>query len=66
MRRRNRFITFLALPLAVFFWVIGWSLSWIGSEKRRGEANKKPDRKELTLAVLMPDQEYAKQQTLAG
>ena len=59
MRRRNRFITFLALPLAVFLWVIGWSLSWIGSRERKVEPRKKPTRKELSFVVLTPEQKFA-------
>ena len=61
MRMRNRFTTLLTIPLVVFFWAIGWSLSWIGSEKRKGEANKKPDHKQLAFAVLVPEQKYATQ-----
>jgi hypothetical protein len=40
-------------------WVIGWSLSWIGSEKRRGEPRKKLAREELSFAVLVPEQKCA-------
>jgi hypothetical protein len=47
------------LPLAVFFWVFGWSLYWIGSTKKLTVARKKESSKQLTFSVLMPEQEYA-------
>ena len=66
MRRRHKLTTLLTMPLAVFLWVVGWSLFWIGSRKKRVEPRRKPARDELRFAVLVPEQEYAKQQTLAG
>jgi hypothetical protein len=64
MRRRNRFTLFLALPVAVFLWVFGWSLYWtgskkIGSSKKLAKPRKKESSKELTFSVLMPEQKYA-------
>jgi len=66
MRSRNRFTAFLVMPLVVIFWFIGWSLFWIGSRKRRAQPVRKVAHDELRFAVLMPEQKYVKQQTLAG
>jgi len=51
---------FLLMPLAVFFWVFGWSLYLIGSNKKLAKPRKKDSSKELTFTVLMPEQKYAK------
>lgn len=50
---------FLVTPLAVFFWFFGWSLYWIGSNKKLSKPEKKESSKELTFTVLMPQQKYA-------
>ncbi len=59
MRKRNRVILFLVMPLAVFFWVIGWSLYWISSNKKLAKPGKRDSSKELTFTVVMPEQKYA-------
>ncbi|MCJ7559376.1 hypothetical protein MUO79_01995 [Candidatus Bathyarchaeota archaeon] len=59
MRKRNRGILFLMLPLVVFFWFFGWSLYWIGSKKEVVKPRQKSDYKELTFTVLVPEQKYA-------
>ena len=51
---------FLVMPLAVFFWVFGWSLFWIGSNKKLAKPVKRNSSKELIFTVLMPEQKYAK------
>jgi hypothetical protein len=33
MPGRNRAVSFLLMPIAVFIWFIGWSLCWIGIKK---------------------------------
>ena len=50
---------FLVMPVAVFFWFFGWSLYWIGSNKKLSKPRKKESSKELTFTVLMPQQKYA-------
>jgi hypothetical protein len=60
MRKRNRFTLLLAMPIVVFLWIVGWSLSWIGSSNKKAASKKRPIRKELSFAVLMPEQKYAK------
>jgi len=47
------------LPIAVFLWLIGWSLYWIGCKKQGVKPKERlPDRKELTFAVITPEQKY--------
>jgi hypothetical protein len=60
MRRRNRFTLFLAIPLVVFFWIIGWSLYLLGSNKKQAKPRNRDRRKEITLTVVAPELEYAK------
>jgi len=59
MRKRNRVALFLVMPLAVFFWVFGWSLYWIGSKKKLAKPVKRDSGKELAFTVLIPEQKYA-------
>ena len=33
--RRNRLISFLLMPIAVFLWILGWALCWLGVEKAK-------------------------------
>jgi lipopolysaccharide biosynthesis regulator YciM len=32
---RKRVITLLFLPIAVFLWIIGWTMLWTGSRKQQ-------------------------------
>ena len=59
MRKRNRAALLLVLPIAVFFWFIGWSLYWIGSMEKATRPGKIPVNG-LTFTVPMPEQKYAK------
>jgi hypothetical protein len=60
MRRRNRAVSFLLMPIAVFLWCIGWGLYWVGS--KRESARPKPKlsvQKELVVFVPTPEEKYA-------
>ena len=50
---------FLVIPIVVFFWVLGWSLYWIGSNKKLTQPEKRNSSKDLAFTVLMPEQKYA-------
>jgi hypothetical protein len=58
MRKRNRVSLFLVLPIAVFIWFVGWSLSWIGSKGHVAPPRAKP-LDGVTFTVLLPEQKYA-------
>ncbi len=60
MPRRNRAVSFLLVPIAVFIWCIGWGLYWVGSkgESRRPKP-KMSVQKELVVFVPTPEQKYA-------
>jgi Tfp pilus assembly protein PilO len=60
MRKQSRVALFLMMPLAVFFWILGWSLYWIGSNKKLTELEKRNSSKDLAFTVLMPEAKYAK------
>ena len=59
MRKQSRVALFLMMPLVVFFWVLGWSLYWIGSNKKLTQPEKSNSSKDLAFTVLMPEQKYA-------
>ncbi len=58
MRKRNKLALLLILPVAVFIWLVGWSLYWSGSRGKATETNKATNTG-LTFTVLMPEQKYA-------
>jgi hypothetical protein len=58
MRKRNRVVLFLLMPIVVFMWFIGWSLNWISS-RNAAQPEKTLDRNKLPLVVLMPEKKYA-------
>jgi hypothetical protein len=56
MPKRNRVISRLLLPLAIFLWFIGWSIAWLGSkmEMKRKTAIPHPkllNEKDVTFIV---------------
>jgi hypothetical protein len=61
-RKRNRAVQFLLLPTVIFVWIVGWSLSWIGSSKKPVKPSKTPEKKELTHYVLMTEEQLVTQQ----
>jgi hypothetical protein len=61
MPKRNKVISRLVLPLAIFLWLIGWSLLMLGSkmETKRNMALLHPKssrEKEVTLIMPVPEQ----------
>lgn len=63
MRKRNELVMLLAMPLALFFWIIGWSLQGFGSNNKRVKPKVRKDGKDLIVMVLMVEQKYAEQST---
>jgi len=58
MRKRNRLVLLLMLPIVVFILFIGWSLYWIGS-RENAKPRKTSEQNELTFAVEMREEKYA-------
>jgi hypothetical protein len=57
MPKRNKAIAIIMMPLAIFLWVIGWSLFQAGSKKEpRRQQVEPPIKKELTFIVQIPEQ----------
>ena len=51
-RKHSRIVTALMLPLIVLVWVFGWTLYWIGNQrKEKGIANPLIDRDNVQLIV---------------
>jgi uncharacterized membrane protein len=59
MRNRNKAVSILVLPLALFFWVIGWVFYWLGSPKKNSAKDKVKNVAQLKFAVLVPEQKCA-------
>jgi hypothetical protein len=59
MRKRNRAVLLLILPIAVFLWFVGWSLYWIGSRRKAPKLSTIP-LNGLIFTVPIPEQKYAK------
>jgi len=56
VHRRNRLLTFSALPAVCFIWLFGWSLYWIGTHRERLKVTRKPEKSTTTFVVLLPEQ----------
>jgi hypothetical protein len=50
---RNRLIKLLLLPVALFLWIIGWTIMWAGTRKEE-ETRSKTAREELEYITVMP------------
>jgi len=60
MPRRNKAVTFLLMPIAAFFWCIGWSLYGASSKKETATPNQKfSTPKELIIFVPQAEHKYA-------
>ncbi|MGD0451243.1 MAG: hypothetical protein ABSA79_09360 [Candidatus Bathyarchaeia archaeon] len=60
MPRRNRVASFLAMPIGVFLWIIGWSLYYVGSKRESSKPKPKSSiQRELIMFVPTPEQKYA-------
>jgi len=59
MPRRNRAVTLMLMPMAVFLWCLGWSLYWSGSRKNAMSQPKLSRDEDLTFIVPVPEQKVA-------
>jgi hypothetical protein len=57
----KRVITLLFLPVAVFFWIIGWVMVWAGSHKQRQtqqtRAKTTSEEDFITLTAMIPEEQ---------
>ena len=60
--KRNKPLIFLTLPTAVFMWVVGWSLYWIGSKREMGKPRSTLEHEEITFNVPMLEEKCTAQQ----
>jgi hypothetical protein len=44
-RRRNRLVTVLLLPVFAVMWLVGWTLTWVGSRKDEGQPKPARERR---------------------
>lgn len=57
-RKRSRFVIALLLPALVFVWLVGWSMYWLGHQRKDKEKNKtthKEDNIKLVPAVALEE-----------
>ena len=50
--KRNKAMIFVLLPAFVFFFIFGWSMYWIGDQKRTDTIQRKQPKKDNV--TLMP------------
>jgi len=58
-RRRIGLLTVLTIPAVCRIWLFGWSLYWIGSQRKRPPMRRIPEESATAFAVLMPEQDLA-------
>jgi cytochrome c-type biogenesis protein CcmH/NrfF len=55
---RNRLIKLFLLPVAVFLWIIGWTLMWAGTRKEQETPAETPaERQSITIMPILPDEQ---------
>jgi lipopolysaccharide export system protein LptC len=51
--KRNRAITALLFPAVIFLFLIGWSLYWIGLQKRRQKAQPVRPKDNVSIMAIV-------------
>jgi len=57
MTRRNILFVLLFLPVIFLFFIVGWSLYWIGSQRKSGKNEIASTPNNLKFFVLAPEEE---------
>jgi nitrogen fixation-related uncharacterized protein len=56
---RKRVITLLFLPIAVFLWIIGWTMLWAGARKEQEteqtQAETRTEDESITIIPMIPE-----------
>jgi hypothetical protein len=47
------------MPIAIFLWVFGWALYFLGSRRQMPQPWTKNVQENLEINVLMPEHQYA-------
>jgi flagellar basal body-associated protein FliL len=57
---RKRVITLLFLPIAIFLWIIGWTMLWTGSHKQQQtqqtQAKTTSEDDFITITAMIPEE----------
>jgi hypothetical protein len=57
---RNRVIRLLFLPIAIFLWIIGWTMLWAGSRKeqepQQTQTDTAPEDESITIIPMIPEE----------
>ena len=53
--KRKSIFVLLAMPVAVFLWLIGWALYWIGAKKEKLKPAPVNKTENVTLTVVLPE-----------
>ncbi|MGA2310454.1 MAG: hypothetical protein ABSG57_13025 [Candidatus Bathyarchaeia archaeon] len=55
---RNRLIKLLLLPVAVFLWIIGWTMMWAGTRKEQETRPETAAEEEsITIMPMIPEEQ---------
>jgi hypothetical protein len=47
------------MPIAIFLWIFGWALHFLGSRRQMPQPWPKNVQENLKINVLMPEHQYA-------
>jgi len=57
---RNRVIRLLFLPIAIFLWIIGWTMLWAGARKeqetQQTQAETRTEDESITIIPMIPEE----------
>jgi len=60
MHKRRPVIVFIAMPVAVFIWCVGWGLYWVGKGKERHGPNPAKRTENVGVVVMLPEVQIEK------
>jgi len=57
---RNYVIRLLFLPIAIFLWIIGWTMLWAGARKEQEtqqiQAETRTEEESITIISIIPEE----------
>lgn len=56
--KRNPIVAVMVLPIAIFLWMIGWCLFWLGSQRRLPKVQTEDDKEFVSvMPAFLEEQE---------
>jgi Na+-transporting methylmalonyl-CoA/oxaloacetate decarboxylase gamma subunit len=57
LKKRNKFLVALCLPVIVFVFLLGWVMYWVGDNARSQTKTAKPSKDNITIGAIVTEDE---------